>query len=234
MIRAMRSLFLGTLAAVALGASLQAQAPAATTDLWEATIQRFEEADRAAPPMPGAVLFVGSSSIVRWATLEQDMAGVRVLNRGFGGSRISDVLRYADRVILPYRASHILVYAGDNDLSGGRRTADEVYADFAALVERIHAAQPAVPITWISIKPSPSRWDVADEMRRANAMVKALVDSDDRLHYLDVWTPMIGPDGMPPEELFVEDMLHMTPAGYEIWTAVVAPHVHALAGHAGH
>jgi lysophospholipase L1-like esterase len=184
--------------------------------------------------MPGPVLFVGSSSIVRWETLAEDMAGVRTLNRGFGGSLISDVLRYADRVILPYQASHILVYAGDNDLGLRRRTAEEIFADFEAIVRLVHASQPQVPITWISIKPSPSRWDSAEEAQRANAMVKALVDRDERLHYIDVWTPMLGPDGMPRVELFVEDMLHMTPAGYEVWTATIAPVVHELAGHAGH
>ncbi|MEX1256354.1 MAG: SGNH/GDSL hydrolase family protein [Gemmatimonadota bacterium] len=233
MIRAQRRLGAILTLAVAAFGPLQAQATAAG-DRWETSIQRFEAADRESPPMPGAVLFVGSSSIVRWATLAEDMPGIRTLNRGFGGSNLSDVLRYADRIILPYRASHVLVYAGDNDLARGR-TAEEVFGDFRALVQLIHAAQPEVPVTWISIKPSPSRWDVAAAMQRANAMVKELVDGDPhRLRYIDVWEPMLGPDGMPRVELFVEDMLHMTPAGYAVWREAVAPVVAEVLEHGGH
>lgn len=228
-LRLRRSLPLFFLPLALVPASVAEAQGTATANRWEATIERFEAADRESPPAPGAVLFTGSSSIVRWATLAEDFPGVRTLNRGFGGSRISDVRHFVDRIILPYRPSHLLVYAGDNDIAAGR-TAEEVFADFAAIVERVHEALPELPITWISIKPSPSRWDRSEEMIRANALVRELTDADARLHYVDVWNPMIGVDGTPPEALFVSDMLHMSPAGYAIWKEAVAPVVERVAG----
>jgi lysophospholipase L1-like esterase len=208
-------------AVVAMPVAAQ-EAPAGNR--WEATIERFEQADLESPPEAGSVLFVGSSSIVRWDTLAEDFSGITTLNRGFGGSRISDVLHYADRIILPYEPGHVVVYAGENDLSGGR-SADEVVADYMALVEVIHQRYPEMPVTWISIKPSPSRWELADEMRRANDRIREWSEGDERLGYVHVFDAMLGPDGEPRAELFVSDMLHMNADGYDLWREIVAPYV---------
>lgn len=202
-------------------ATAEAAAPA---NRWERSIQRFETADRENPPAPGQVLFVGSSSIVRWETLEEDFPSIDLLSRGFGGSYISDVLYFTDRVILPYRPSHVVIYAGDNDADADR-TAEEIFADYKGIVERVHAALPETRISFISMKPSPSRWDRADVMIAGNAMVKAYADADPRLDYIDVWGPMLGVDGTPRAELFVEDMLHMNPHGYVLWRSIVAGYV---------
>jgi lysophospholipase L1-like esterase len=219
-------LLLGLLPAVPVLA-LQATPSAATAapvSRWERSIARFEEADRLAPPAPGQVLFVGSSSIVRWTTLAEDFPSIDLLNRGFGGSQISDVLEFADRVIVAYRPRHVVLYAGDNDADAGR-TADEIFADYKGIVERVHAALPDTRISFISMKPSPSRWDRADVMIAGNAMIKAFADADPRLDYIDVWGPMLGVDGTPRAELFVEDMLHMNPHGYVLWRSIVAGYV---------
>ncbi len=221
-----------TLALLAVGivlAAIPGQAQTAAPDRWEATIQRFEEADREAFPEPGAVLFVGSSSIVRWDSLAEDFPSIRTLNRGFGGSRIGDVLHYADRVILPYDPSHVVVYVGENDLPAGR-SAEEIFEDYQALVEIIRSAYPEIPVSCISIKPSPSRWEHADETRKANALVREWTAEDPLLNYIHVFDAMLGPDGLPPESLFVSDMLHMNEAGYAIWREIVAPWVEGADG----
>ena len=78
------------------------------------------------------MVFVGSSSIRMWETLEADFPGLPVLNRGFGGSELSDVVRFADRIVVPYKPRVVVVYAGDNDLAAGKTPA-QVFADFRSL-----------------------------------------------------------------------------------------------------
>lgn len=201
---------------------------AATTDSswrqWEAGIRRFEAEDRVQRPDPGGVVFVGSSSIRMWETLAEDFPGVRVINRGFGGSELRHVAHFADRIILAYRPRLVVVYAGDNDINSGR-TPEQVLADFQALVRRVHAARPATRIAFISIKPSPARWALAGEARMANSMVQRYIQSDPRLAFIDVFEPMLGVGGRPRGELFVSDSLHMTPAGYRLWRALVEPYL---------
>lgn len=185
-------------------------------------IEAFEQADHQDPVEPGGILFVGSSSIRMWESLQDDFPGLPVLNRGFGGSHFSDLLHYFDRIVIPYRPSTILVYEGDNDLWDGK-SPERVLNDFRTFVERVHTAFPSTRIGFISIKPSPSRWELAAQIRRANDLVRQATERDARLLYIDVFAPMLGPDGTPRQELFLEDMLHMNSAGYKIWRSTIAP-----------
>lgn len=201
---------------------LHAQNAESPSARWEPDIQAFEAEDRRQPPPQDAVLFVGSSSIRLWETLGQDFPGVPVINRGFGGSEIADVHHFADRIIFPYRPRTIVLYAGDNDLAGGK-TPRQVLADYEALVEAIHERLPQARIAFIAIKPSPARWHLADAVRAANEAIWRRTTQDDRLAFIDVFSPMLGDDGEPRPELFVEDKLHLSAAGYALWTERVAP-----------
>jgi len=193
-------------------------------DFYEEAILAFEDSDRAAPPEPGAIVFVGSSSIRMWSRLEADMAPLRVLNRGFGGSHMSHVIRNVDRIVTNYRPSAVVVYEGDNDLSEGTgKTAEGVFEEWQRLVSRIHARAPEARIYFLSIKPSPRRWARWPEMLRANRMIERWNAGDERLGYVDVASPLLGADGMPREDFFLIDDLHMTDAGYAAWTKVVRP-----------
>jgi len=189
---------------------------------WEEDILAFEQSDRTNPPPKGAVLFVGSSTIGLWRSLEQDFPSVSVMNRGFGGSEIEDVIRYVDRIVIPYRPRLIVFYAGDNDLASGK-TPEKVLAHYRDFVSRTHARLPKVRIAFISIKPSPSRRHLIASIQKANTLVKDYCAQDDRLAYIDVFSQMIEPDGTPRKELFVEDDLHMNAKGYALWTTVVGP-----------
>lgn len=184
-------------------------------------IQTFAESDARAMPAPGGVLFLGSSSIRMWTDLAKDFPGLNVINRGFGGSQIADSLRYADRLAIRYKPRTIVFYAGDNDIEAGK-TPRQVLADYRALVAKVHARLPRTRIYFVSIKPSISRWGKIAEIREANRLVKAFTATDKRLGYVDVMTPMLGPDGMPRPELYLGDGLHMTRAGYDIWRERVA------------
>jgi lysophospholipase L1-like esterase len=190
---------------------------------FESEIRKFDDADRAAPPEPGGVVFTGSSSIRLWTTMAEDFPGVRPINRGFGGSEISDAIRYVDRVVIRYQPAQVVFYSGDNDLNKGKSPA-QVAADYKEFVDVILAKRPNTRIVIISIKPSLARWALVDQMRETNRRVQQLVAADPaHLAYVDVFTPMLGTDGKPRPELYVADGLHMTRAGYEIWKGAVTP-----------
>jgi lysophospholipase L1-like esterase len=189
---------------------------------WEEDIRRFEELDRSHPPPPGAVLFVGSSSIAMWTSLARDFPSTAVINRGFGGSEVEDSLRYADRIIIPYKPRLIVLYAGDNDLASGKSPA-RVFADYRALVSKVHRGLPDARLAFISIKPSPARRHLEPQIRGVNERVKAFVAGSGWLAYIDVFAAMLGADGAPRRELFVEDELHMNAAGYALWREAVTP-----------
>ena len=193
-----------------------------TASQWEADIQRFEAADRTSPPAPGALVFVGSSSIRMWETLQTDFPGLPVLNRGFGGSELSDVVQFADRIVVPYKPRVVVVYAGDNDLAAGETPA-QVFEDFRSLVAIVRQKVPEARIAFVAIKPSLARLNIMDKARETNALIRDYVRSDDMLAYVDVFTPMLDANGQPRRELFLEDGLHMNAKGYSIWRDLIAP-----------
>lgn len=193
----------------------------AAPEKWTAAIDKFTEADKTNPPPRDAVVFVGSSSIVKWTSLAKDFPDLKVINRGFGGSELGDSVFYADRIVTPYRPRAVVLYAGDNDLKAGK-SPEKVFADFKAFVAKVHAKLPKARIVYIAVKPSPSRWSIKDKGEQTNALIAAECAKDSRLRFVDIWKPMLDAKGEPRPELFVKDMLHMNEAGYAIWTPLVA------------
>jgi len=189
---------------------------------FEAEIRAFEAADRANPPPLGGVVFIGSSSIRNWTTVGADFPGVPILNRGFGGLTLADLVYYADRILLPYHPRLVVLYAGDNDLAEGR-TPERVVADYRAFVARLRSAWPAARLVFVSIKPSPARRSFIPQMRETNRRIRAIIARDSLQAYVDVFTPMLDPAGQPRPELFVADSLHMTRSGNMLWHARLAP-----------
>jgi lysophospholipase L1-like esterase len=191
---------------------------------WEGEISAFAAADRTNPPPTNPIVFVGSSSIRIWKDLGSDFAGLPVLNRGFGGSQMDDSVHFAERLVLRYHPRQVFVYAGDNDLAAGKAPA-QVFSDFQAFVHKVESASPETRIAYISIKPSPSRWKLAEQMQAANHLIADWVRSDQRLEFIDVFTPMLGSDGKPRIELFLSDQLHMNRKGYDLWADLIRPHL---------
>ena len=190
---------------------------------WEQDMQRFAAEDALAPPPREGVVFVGSSSIRLWDTLQRDFPGVAVVNRGFGGSEIRDSTWYADRIVIPLAPRQVVLYAGDNDLYGGRSPA-QLRDDFRAFVHRLRHDLPRVGIAYISTKPSPARVHLLAAQRQANALIR---EEAIRLKvaYIDLFTPMLDATGQPRDELFLPDRLHMNPAGYELWRQTLTPYL---------
>lgn len=211
-------------AAVAIIAFAWISAPCAAVaqTRWEDDIRAFEKEDRRNPPPDDPILFVGSSSILGWTTLEDDFAGMPVINRGFGGSQLTDVIHYAHRIVVPYGPRLIVLYEGDNDIASGK-SPEDVFRDFRRFAALVHNRLPETRIAFISIKPSLARWEMADEMRDANALIETYASRREYLDYIDVFEPMLGEDGSPLEEIFLEDGLHMNEKGYAIWKDAVEP-----------
>lgn len=188
---------------------------------WEETIKEFEMWDSKNTFPSDSVLFVGSSSIRLWPTREcfREFA---VLNRGFGGSQISDVNYFAERIVLPYEPRVIVFYAGDNDIAAGKN-ARGVFDDYKKFVKLVQTELPATRIIYIGIKPSRSRWILWPVMNEANMMIKDFSVTDGRLFYFDSATPLLNSDGKPNVEFFLKDQLHLNDKGYEVWTMQLRP-----------
>src|SRR5262245_40086326 len=191
-------------------------------DRWEADIRKFEEADRKSPPAPGQVVFVGSSSIRQWK-LKESFPDLQAINRGFGGSQLSDAARYAERIVTPYKPRVVVLYAGDNDLAAGKKP-EGVRDDYKKFVAAVRGQLPDVKIVFIAIKPSPKRWALADQAKEANRLIRAEMKDPNQV-FVNVWPYMIGVDGKPRRELYVQDELHMTPEGYKLWATLVRRHI---------
>ncbi len=207
-----------------LTTSAQAQDPTR----FEADIQAFEQADLLNPPPKDPVLFVGSSSIRMWSNIPGDFPEYPAMNRGFGGSHMSDLLYYFDRVVAVYKPALVLVYEGDNDLAGGK-SIDTVYDDYVEFVRRVRDQLPGTDVVFIATKPSPSRANIQDAMRQLNERLEALANENSDLWFADVFTPMLNDNGNPRPELFGSDMLHMNADGYVLWQEVIAPVIAAWA-----
>ena len=209
--------------AVAPGAAQVVLDPVSSPQ-WAADMAGFAAQDVRQPPPAHPVVFTGSSSVRMWTTLAADFPRQPVLNRGFGGSQLRDAVWYADQVAVRYQPRRIVLYAGDNDIDAGR-TPGQVRDDFRAFVARIRRDLPDVPIAWLAIKPSLARIDQLPAQQRANVLVRAEAARMRDVHFIDVATPMLGVDGRPRPELFLEDGLHMNRKGYELWRGIVAPYL---------
>ncbi len=192
---------------------------------WRDSLDAFATFDREHAPAPGGIVFVGSSSIRLWGDLEREFGTEGIVKRGFGGSRMSDCSRYVPNLVLPYKPRMVVVYAGDNDLAEGAKPSD-VAASFASFVQQVHAALPATRIAFLSIKPSPSRESLMPAAIQTNELIANHVKTDPRLDYIDIYSKMLDVKGRPRADLFLADSLHLNAAGYAIWKAAIAEHLH--------
>jgi len=208
-----------------VAAWLPASATAAQqqADRWEKYVAAYEEADRTAPPPKGQIVFVGSSTIRRW-DVGSYFPGLTIINRGIDGTELADAVRYIDRLVLRYEPRLVVVYAGDNDIGYGKLS-EQVSVDFERFVRAVHAKLPETRILYIGVKPSPLRWLQVDRMRMANQVIRSICERDDRLAFVDFDNLMLGWDETPRKALYAEDGLHLSPLGYQVWTAAIRPYL---------
>jgi lysophospholipase L1-like esterase len=189
-------------------------------------IKTFKKMDAAKPPPQQAILFVGSSSFRLWPNIQTYFPGYTIINRGFGGSSIPDVIVYADNIIFPYNPRQIVIYCGDNDLAAAEAVSSRiVLTRFRKLFGMIRQRLPEVSIVFVSIKPSPSRQKLMPKMAAANDMIRKFLKKNKNTAFVDVYHPMLAKNGRPLRDIFREDLLHMNEKGYDIWKQAITPYL---------
>jgi lysophospholipase L1-like esterase len=211
------------MAAILLAASnaSQAQGP----DLqqrFEKKVQEYEAGDKASAPPRGAILFAGDSQFYRWKTIHEDLPGFTLINRGIDSFQLPDLLRYFDRLVLPYKPRLIVLHVGGNDVHNGRTPA-QVLADLQAFVARVRATLPGTHVVYSSITPGPGRWDEAPQRVVTNTAIREYIATQPDLAFVDLWGAMLTPAGRPREDLWVEDRVHPNHAGYLIRAKLTMP-----------
>jgi len=188
-------------------------------------IQAFKKQDSIAPPPKNAILFIGSSSFTNWKDVQDYFPGYTIINRGFGGSTLPDLIRYADDVIFPYQPKQIVIYCGDNDLASSKSiTADSVLARFKTLYGMIRSELgKKVNVVYVAIKPSISRKHLMPEMEEANALIQDFLNKEKNTAFADVYHKMLDENGQPMPDIFLADNLHMNAKGYAIWQKILQP-----------
>jgi lysophospholipase L1-like esterase len=188
-------------------------------------IQEFIKQDSARYPPQNAILFTGSSSFNFWKDMQEYFPNHTLINRGFGGSSLPDVIRYADQIIYPYHPKQVVIYCGENDLAVENTTPETVLSRLTTLVGMIRGKFANIPIVYVSIKPSPSRAHLMPVMVRANRMIKEYLETQKKAVFVDVYSKMLLPDGKPNGDIFTQDNLHMNAKGYAIWKQAIEPYL---------
>jgi lysophospholipase L1-like esterase len=216
----MKNWLLATVSLFMLGI-LQAQTsePAFRKD-----IDAFKKSDSQHMPAANAILFVGSSSFTKWTDVQEYFPGYPILNRGFGGSTLVDVIRYADEIMIPYHPKQIIIYCGENDIAASDTiTPQIVLGRFQQLFSIIRKKLGNVPVGFISIKPSPSLWKMETRFVEANRLIKAFLDKQTNAKFINVHSAMLNADGSVKTDIFISDNLHMNATGYHIWQPIIQP-----------
>lgn len=193
---------------------------------YDGEIAAFKKKDSVAPAPKNAVLFAGSSTFRKWTTMENDFPGHTIINRGFGGAVFPDIIHFANDIILPYQPKQILIYCGDNDLaSSDTVTPEVVLRRFKTLFSIIRTGLPDAQIAFVSIKPSPSRARLMPNIVRSNKLIRKFLKRKKNTKFINTYDAMLGSDGQPMPDIFIEDRLHMNAKGYAIWQKIIEPYL---------
>jgi len=189
-------------------------------------VNTFSKIDSLQAPPKNAILLIGSSSFTYWKDVATYFPGQVFINRAFGGSSLTHQIEYVEKVVYPYNPKQILIYCGENDIAASHMvTADSVFDRFVRLYTLIRMKYPKVRISFVSIKPSPVRAEFFLTVIRANKLIADFCIKNRKTDYIDVFSSMLNAAGMPMEELFVADRLHMNAKGYAIWSKIITPYL---------
>ena len=185
---------------------------------WEEAILRFDSLNIAEFSDENTLLVTGSSSIRMWDSIHIELYPYRVMQRGYGGARLSDLNYYAERIIKPQQFKAILIFVA-NDISGGEqdRTPREVMLMFKMLVKQIRERNPDTPVCWIEITPTPRRWHASEQIRSANEKIRNFCDRKSDLFFIETYDLFVDPEGLPDPVHFRSDRLHLNSEGYKRW-----------------
>ena len=166
-------------------------------------------------------IFYGSSSIRMWTSLYQDFSHLKPVNLGFGGSTLAACVWFFERIMVPFNPKRFIIYAGDNDLGDGR-TPEEVFLFFQDLTARVRERFGDIPCYYVSLKPSPARWNMADQFKYANNLIEnEIIKQDSNWRFINIFKAMLDSTGRPKSDYYVGDGLHLSTQGYEVWREAI-------------
>ncbi len=187
-------------------------------------ILEFKKQDSISFPPSHAILFVGSSSFTKWKDVSAYFPNHVIINRGFGGSTLLDVIHYKKDVISPYNPKQIVIYCGENDIASDPSISGKIVLKrFKELYKEIRKEYPKVSVVFISMKPCPIRWEMRERLMDGNLRIKKFIESQDNSLYVSVWEKMLDADKKPIASIFIKDQLHMNAEGYSIWQKIIEP-----------
>ena len=196
---------------------------------WENEIQEFQVLDSTEIYSDDAILFAGSSSIRLWNSINEDMQPYSVIQRGYGGAKLSDFALYAEEIIYPHNFKALVIFIA-NDISGSDndKTPEVVAGLFEYIVDIVREKYPTTPIFWIQITPTLSRWAEWDKIEKSNNIIKQYCEDSENLHFIETEKLFLNNDGLPNSNLFIEDQLHLNKDGYDIWTRKIKTELNAV------
>ena len=189
-------------------------------------IEVFEVLDSTTDYPDDAILFVGSSSIRLWKSLEKDMAPYPVIQRGYGGAHFRDMVFFTERILADHKLSMVVCFVA-NDIRGSSQdgTPKEVLRLFKNFVKQVREKHPTLPILQISVTPTLSRWEHWTEIKKLNELIKAHCEKTDNLFFMDTTPTFLNAEGQPKPEWFIKDQLHLNTKGYEVWNSLIRPEI---------
>jgi len=208
-----------------LGANYFALAQNSTPHPFQDEINAFAKADSLQTPVKNSILFVGSSSFRKWTDINDYFPGYPIINRGFGGSVLTDVIYYAKETILKYHPKQIYIYCGENDIASSEAVTPEiVLTRFKDLLKIIRVnLNGSLPVVFVSLKPSVARWNMEERIVKTNNLIKQYIAKQKNVSFLDIHNDMLDANGQVYKDIFLGDNLHMNAKGYQIWQKIIAP-----------
>lgn len=185
---------------------------------FEKEIKNFEKQDSISTPAKGQILFIGSSSFRIWKSFATDLAGIAAINRGFGGSTMTDALYYFDRMVVKYEPKAVVVYEGDNDLAMGK-SVEELAKEYVEFSNRLKKTLPKTKLVYLAVRPSLSRIAILEKQKQFNNWLENYCKSEKNRYFLDMHSPFYLTDGTVMQDIFISDRLHLNEKGYQIFSS---------------
>jgi hypothetical protein len=198
---------------------------------WEDEIKKLEVLDKKETYSNQAVLFIGSSSIRLWKSIEEDLDTYEPIKRGYGGAHYYDIIHFTNRLVSPHKVKAIAIFVA-NDITGKENginnqtvnrdlSPKEVLRLVKFVTKEIRKSHEKVPIFFIETTPTSKRWKVWDKISKANDLIENYTSKSENLYYINTRSFYIGSDGMPNNSLFVKDKLHLNREGYKLWGKII-------------
>ena len=203
-----------------------------TAAKWENEIIKLENLDSSQDYTTNQILFIGSSSIRLWKSIKRDLEPYEPIRRAYGGARYTDLIHFTERLVSPHNIKAVGIFVA-NDITGGENdlSPKEVLKLAKYVVKQIRTSHKSSSVFFIETTPTPKRWKAWSKISQANDLIKEFCDSSDRLFYISTRDYFIGDNGLPTEEFFIRDKLHLNRKGYALWADIIKKNLTEVLSH---